>query len=178
MRLFVAVVPPADAVAHLDTAAGIVRGDFPDLSWIPASRWHLTLAFLGSVAESVLADFLVRLQRAAGRSEALSLAFAGADSFGNQVFWIGVAGDNQPLCRLADATRVAARRCGLAPDQRPYRPHLTLARARQPVDLRPAVAAMAGYTGPVWTARGIAVVRSVLGPAAPSYETVLVVPLG
>lgn len=189
MRLFVAVVPPAAAVSSLDRAVGGVRRNYGDLRWVPPERWHLTLAFLGTVAASALPGLRDRLGETASRSSVLSLAFAGAGHFGNQVFWMGVTGDEHALRWLADETGAAARECGLASEQRPYQPHLTLARARKPLDLGPVVAAMADYAGPVWTATEVVVVRSVLGPPAPvvgsvlgppapSYETLLVVPLG
>ena len=41
----------------------------------------------------------------------------------------------------------AARRCGIPVDDRPYRPHLTLARGRPGTDLRPAVEALRGFAG-------------------------------
>ena len=67
------------------------------------------------------------------------------------------------LRRLAGSTGAAARRCGIAVDDRPYRPHLTLARGREGADLRPAVEALSGFAGSPWTADALALVRSRLG---------------
>ena len=75
----------------------------------------------------------------------------------------------------------AARRTGIAVDDRPYRPHLTLARARPGTDLRPAVEALGDVEGSPWTADALHLVRSRLG-AGPGgsavHEVVETWPLG
>src|SRR4029079_7809601 len=88
----------------------------------------------------------------------------GGGRFGRQVLWTRVDGDRAALRRLADAVRAAARRGGLAVDARPYRPHLTLARAgAPPTDLAPLAAALDGFAGRPWSASDLHLVRSVLG---------------
>ena len=85
------------------------------------------------------------------------------------------------LRRLAGSVAAAARRSGIAVDDRPYRPHLTLARGRAGADLRPAVAALTGFAGSPWTADALHLVRSRLG-AGPggtaAHEIVGTWPLG
>lgn len=190
MRLFVALVPPPEAVADLAAAVGAVREQHPALRWVPPERWHLTLAFYGEVPEQRVADLGRRVERAAGRSPAARLQLAGAGRFGSQVLWAGVAGDVDVVSRLAASAGAAGRRVGADVEDRPYRPHLTLARTRRPAggaargagrgpdaDLRPAVAALAGHRGREWTASAVRLVRSHLGPE-PSYEVLLTAPLG
>jgi RNA 2',3'-cyclic 3'-phosphodiesterase len=93
----------------------------------------------------------------------------------------GSAGEAEDLRRLAGSVTAAARRCGIAVDERLYRPHLTLARGRPGVDLRPAVAALAGFAGSPWTADALHLVHSRLG-AGPGgtaqHEVVGTWPLG
>lgn len=85
------------------------------------------------------------------------------------------------LCTLAASVGAAARRCGIAVDDRPYRPHLTLARGRPGTDLRPLVDALRGYAGTPWTADALHLVRSRLG-AGPggtaAHEVIATWPLG
>ncbi|MGH3783891.1 MAG: 2'-5' RNA ligase family protein [Pseudonocardiaceae bacterium] len=59
--------------------------------------------------------------------------------------------------------RSAARRSRLAVEHRPYRPHVTLARADGEVDLRPLVERLAPWQGPQWVAARLQLVRSRLG---------------
>jgi 2'-5' RNA ligase len=101
----------------------------------------------------------------------MTLQVAGGGRFDGRVLWAGIAGDVDRLAALAASVQAAARRAGCAVDERRYRAHLTLARARDPVDLRGLAAALGPYAGPAWTARTVALVHSRLGPD-PRYDTV------
>jgi 2'-5' RNA ligase len=158
--LFVAVVPPAEAIDDLARAAMPVRAAWPELRWIPTERWHLTLAFYGEVADGDVARVERRGLRATKDAVGLDLRLAGAGHFGDRVLWVGVQGERNGLRALA---------AGLAPDDRPYRPHLTVARARPGADPRPAATMLASYDGPGWRATEVVLFRSHLGPR-PTHE--------
>ena len=81
MRLFVALALPAEAATELDEVVAPLRPAWPDLRWTGRDAWHLTLAFLGEVEESVTTELAVRLERAARRHPCLSLSLAGAGAF-------------------------------------------------------------------------------------------------
>jgi RNA 2',3'-cyclic 3'-phosphodiesterase len=163
LRLFVALDVPDRVVSDLAAAVDAVRAEHPRLRWVPAPRWHLTLAFLGAVDVRKVDDLCTRLGRAARRYPPLPLELGGAGRFGDRVLWVGVRGAVADVGRLAASVAAGSRRAGIAVEDRPYRPHLTLARGRDGVDLRPAVAALAAYTGPAWTAAEVHLVRSHLG---------------
>ncbi|HVL84051.1 MAG TPA: RNA 2',3'-cyclic phosphodiesterase [Pseudonocardia sp.] len=176
MRLFVALTPPADRVEELWTATASLRAASPRLRWTRPEQWHLTLAFLGEVDDRARADLAERLARAARRHPPPELHLGGGGRFGDRVLWTRVHGDVAGLARLAASVRAAARRARLPVEERSHRPHLTLARAgREPVALRPAVAALASFTGRPWTACTLELVRSRLGAGpdgSPAYDTV------
>ena len=180
MRLFIAVWPPPEAIDELDAALAGVRSLGPDLRWAPSRQWHITLTFLGEVADERRPELGGRLARAAARHPPLRLAFAGGGRFGKRVLFTKVSGDREPLRHLAASTTAAARRAGLAVDDRPHRPHLTLARSRRNVDLRPLVVALGSFRGTDWTATQLRLVQSRLGQG-PSrtavYDTVDAWPL-
>jgi len=183
VRVFVALIPPAAVLAELATALGPVQMSYPGLRWTPAGQWHLTLAFLGEIDgdaldDGVLPDLTARLARAARRHPPQELALSGAGRFGDRVLWTRVRGD---LRALAASVGAAARRCRIAVEDRPYRAHLTLARARPGTDLRPAVDALRDFAGTTWTATTLHLVRSRLG-AGPggtaAHEAIAAWPLG
>ena len=60
MRTFVAVVPPADVVEHLDEFLSVRREAAP-FRWSAAEQWHVTLAFAESVPERSVDDLDERL---------------------------------------------------------------------------------------------------------------------
>jgi 2'-5' RNA ligase len=163
MRLFVAVRPSPDALAHATAAVDVVSRAEPGPRWVPPERWHLTLAFYGEVPDDEVDGRVARLERAVRDRPALTLALVGAGAFARRAVWLGVVGDIGPLRALARA---------VLPDRsRPYRPHLTVARLRGDTDPTAAVAALATYDGPVWTAGTVHLVRSRLGPS-PTYDDV------
>ena len=93
MRLFVAVWPPAPAIADLATAVAALPLDGVAPRWLPDSRWHVTLAFLGEVDEATVPRLRTGLGRAALRAAPTELRLAGVGRFGRGVLWVGVAGD-------------------------------------------------------------------------------------
>ncbi len=174
MRLFVALTPSAEVRHHLADVLAPLQRENVGLRWTTPDAWHLTLAFFGQVDESIRPGLEERLRRAAGRHPVLHLAFGGAGAFGSRrqarVLWVGVIGDREPLRRLAGSVDAAARRAGILTEDRPYRPHLTLARAREPMDLTAPVQALSSYAGPVWTVTSISLINSHLGPVT-RHET-------
>ena len=177
MRLFVAITPPSPVLDELEAAVEPLRAARPGLRWTGRQAWHVTLAFLGEVGEDAAPALGPRLQRAAGRHPSLSLSFGGAGAFPSparaRVLWTGIAGDRRALAELAMSVAAGARRAGAPPpdEGRRFRPHVTLARCREPADVGPLVEAMSGYEGAPWTAGEIHLIRSHLGAAAPRYET-------
>ncbi|HEX8095390.1 RNA 2',3'-cyclic phosphodiesterase [Jatrophihabitans sp.] len=182
MRMFVAVVPPLEVVEDL---AGFVEPrqerDSP-LRWSSQEQWHLTLAFLPSVADRDLDELVERLAEVAGRREEFELRLQGAGSFPNpaqgKVLWTGVAGDTEPLERLSASSRSAAVRAGTEVDGSKFRPHVTLARANRPVELTRWLRVFDLYTGPSWQVEEIALIQSQLGHGRPHYQVHEVFPLG
>jgi 2'-5' RNA ligase len=165
VRLFVALTLPEEVVEALRTTTAALHELAPELRWTRPEQWHLTLVFLGEVGDEVVDELGRRLQRAAARHPALSLSLGGGGRFGHRVLWTGVQGDRDRLGRLAGSAAAAARRCRLPVEDRPYRPHLTLARAPGEADLRPLVQRLASWQGPPWVATELKLVRSRLGAA-------------
>jgi RNA 2',3'-cyclic 3'-phosphodiesterase len=167
VRLFVAITPSAAALDELDAAIAPLRAAWPGLHWTSPQSWHVTLAFLGEVEEPATSRLAARLERAAGRRRAaLDLYIGGGGAFPSvvrgRVLWAGIRGNRQELRDIAGAViRGAARAGAPSPDGgRRYRPHITLARCREQVDLRPLVDALARHSGPSWPADRIHLIRS------------------
>ncbi|WP_019874895.1 RNA 2',3'-cyclic phosphodiesterase [Sporichthya polymorpha] len=164
MRLFVSVQPPAEALAALDAELGRVRAIAPHgLRWTRPEQWHLTLAFLGEVADDTVPALTAALD--AVMSDApMTLRLAGGGCFGTNVLWVGLAGDVHALRTLAEAVTAAARGVAVELDDRPYRPHLTLARAgKASADLRHAAGELAQVVGPSWDVDAVHLMSSRLG---------------
>jgi RNA 2',3'-cyclic 3'-phosphodiesterase len=177
MRLFVAVVPPRAVMLELRAAMTALPHHDPQVRWCRPDTWHVTLAFLGQVPEESLTDLKDRLGRAAARNTPLELALSGGGQFEGRALWTGVQGDRDRLGRLTESLAGAAKRCHIKVDDRPFRPHLTLARVRpvpQPptasmggaghVDLQPYVDRMAAFRTPRWLVGEIDLFQSLDDP--------------
>ena len=170
MRLFAAVYPPEVELTALDsavTAAGAADGR---LRPVPLDQRHVTVAFFGNVDEQMLPELTDRLARAAKRTTVMSLQIRGIGTFPKQavrarVLWAGLAGDVDELSRLAERCVAAARRTGIAMEDRAFRPHLTLGRSRHdPVDARNVVEELNDYAGKPWPVTELRLMSSKLGP--------------
>ncbi|MFB7593569.1 RNA 2',3'-cyclic phosphodiesterase [Streptomyces sp. NPDC056160] len=187
MRLFAAVLPPEDVLDALAAEVAALRGlpGAERLRWTGRPGWHLTLAFYGEVGDDVVPELEARLAKAARRTEPFPLALRGGGRFGRgKALWAGVEGDLESLRLLAGRAEAAARRAGVEMgEHRRYKAHLTLARGRDGVDVRPHVRMLADFTGCTWTVGEIVLVRSNLPTSGvpgeqPRYEPVARRPLG
>lgn len=134
MRCFVALGLEGGLASALAAWLESTRERFPELAVIPAANLHLTLAFLGEIDdEAVEAGGAAVAAAATGRS-GWTLRWSGAGVFLSasrpRVLWMGVDGGDA----LVDAQRslnATLAESGLPVDDRPFRPHLTLARVRR-----------------------------------------------
>ena len=124
LRLFAALALPDEI------AAGLARrqAGLPGARWHPREALHVTLRFFGEVANDVAADLDAMLGEVSGEPMDLTLAGVGHFGEGEQVHavWAGVE-DDPVLAGLAARCETLARRAGLDPEKRRYRPHVTLA---------------------------------------------------
>ncbi|MEV5314090.1 RNA 2',3'-cyclic phosphodiesterase [Streptomyces sp. NPDC052610] len=181
MRLFAAVLPPGDVADDVAAQVAALRKlpGADGLRWTGRPAWHFTLAFYGEVDDTLVPELSARLERAAQRTEPFRLALRGGGQFGHgRALWIGAEGDLTTMRLLADRAESAARKAGVAMgEHRRYKAHLTVARSRTSVDVRPYVHALHAFTGRTWTVAGLTLVRSNLPRSGvpgeqPRYEAV------
>lgn len=129
IRLFAALAIPEDIAAGLLKRQQGIDG----ARWRPAGSLHVTLRFFGDLREDVARDLDAELE--ALDADPFEFHLEGAGAFGEgrdlSAVWAGVS-DEPPLKRLAKTCETAARRAGLKPETRQYRPHVTLAYLRRP----------------------------------------------
>lgn len=187
-RLFVAVpLPPeplAACVALIDAVRGGPLGDVP--RWVHVANLHLTVRFLGETPPDLTPDAALAVRDALEGARAFDVVLAGAGSFPEarkpRALWLGIEQGAAELGALADALDPALEPLGWPRDDRPYRPHLTVARLdRSAISASETVAdelraAAAGWsTG--FRADRVVFYRSHLGGGAPRYEPLVEVAL-
>jgi RNA 2',3'-cyclic 3'-phosphodiesterase len=146
--LFVAVFPPPDEIGSLRRA-------------LPASapltntdKWHVTLVFLGEVAEERVEE-VAGILRAVPVPGRFSLRLGGSGRFG-AVAWAAVGGDLEALGVLRATVKDALDARGFRSDDRPFTPHLTVSYDGD----EPTRRALADYAGTSWVVSEFALVSS------------------
>lgn len=170
-RLFIAVTLPEE-VRH--SVAALLDGSGRPLPGrvVHPRNWHLTLRFLGDTGQVEYERLLAALTGAAlGNPFRVALGDLGAFPRPERatVLWVGFATGGPELRRLASIVEAAVELAGLPPEERPFRPHLTLSRIRPHQDVRPVIGRLS-LDGISWTVDGVSVIRSHLGPGGPRYE--------
>ena len=134
MRLFVALEIPSAVRENLAALLKSLRAVSPQTRWARPENLHVTLKFIGEVPETKLAP--IRTTLASARSDQpVTLDFRGLGFFPNEkhprVFWAGIEASPNLKTLAADIEK-AAEKLGVPREQRPFSPHLTLARFESP----------------------------------------------
>ncbi len=111
VRLFVAVRPAADAASHLDDFLDVRRAA-AGFRWASAEHFHVTLGFLGDVADYQLDELVELLSSAATRRTPFETRIAGGGAFPNvsaaKVLWAGLDLDTDAKGNLPNSPRALA----------------------------------------------------------------------
>ena len=188
VRVFVAVGISEDAREQLVDAVDRIRSEVPNgIQWANPAGMHLTLKFLGNIPASGVAPLLECLGPVANKHEAFSLKLDGLGMFPNRrnprVLWAGASGDLDALSRLQLSAEAAINALGHPPEQRPFRPHITLGRPRRSVTDRQlsrvgsVVSELVPPRTVCWRVTSIEVMRSELHPSGARYTVLGSVPL-
>lgn len=188
MRLFVAVeLSPAtlrNAAAVRDELRRRSSSLAPKarLTWAPSDRMHLTIRFIGDV-DNVTRDRVEFALAAPLDTPAFTLTLGEAGAFPPRgvprVLWLAIEEGLEDLKRLEREVSQRLETAGVPPDNRPFNPHLTLARVRDSHGLRlPAL--LAGLPRPDHTSDridAITLFESRLSPKGPTYTPLRRTPL-
>lgn len=184
-RLFLAVGIPAPTRAPLEAVLPELQRALPAARIPTPSGWHVTCAFLGRVRPESAADVTAVADAAAAAARPVSLRLEGAGGFPTpgraRALWTGLAGDVDVLRALADDLADRCRAAGLRAEDRPFQPHLTIARLSTPTALpQPAMDTVAAAAGaaPGFQARTLTCYRSHVTNKGARYEVVREFPLG
>jgi len=179
MRLFVAIEISAtvattvlDLISRLRATAARLA-PLSRITWVTAERLHITIRFIGHVEESKADAVCTMLTEPLG--ERFDLTIAGVGTFprtgGPRVIWAGLTAGRPRLMALETLVNDRLAVAGVPPEERPFNPHLTLARVRDAAGLRsPALVGplndLALGTTPV---DAITLFESRLSPKGPTY---------
>ena len=160
--------------------------ELPNLRWVDPAGIHLTLAFLGYLTDERLEMAIDAAQVAARQAVPFEYRLKGLGMFGSssqpRVIWMGVedlpSGQIQgsPLQQLHRLLSRELEQRGFEIEKRPFSPHLTLARIKQPLTpdeqqrlQRLLHSKRAGASSPIYCAEHLSVMKSELSRAGAIY---------
>lgn len=132
MRLFTALELNPKVIAHMTELVRRLR-PFADVAWVHPQNMHVTLKYIGDWRPHRLEELIRALNRVELNMD-LTVQLAGLGFFPHardpRVFWAGA--ENTPALRqLASRVDAEVHPLGIAPEVRPYQPHVTLGRIRE-----------------------------------------------
>jgi 2'-5' RNA ligase len=173
VRVFAGLELPAEVRTAIEVATAPLRTAIPGFRWVPHENLHLTLVFLGWVEPGDVEPITGALGAAVRGSAPFSARLGAAGRFPDRgkarVLWVGFTEGAEALAELAERARegVADR----VTDARPFRPHVTVARARQPVRVPSGALEIVPLDRDA-SVDAVTVFRSHLGSPHPRYEPI------
>jgi len=130
MRIFIGIDLDPEVRTRIERFLEGVEGFAPEARWVRPESLHITLKFVGEQTPERVQAITEHLQRV--ESRAFEIRAGGYGFFPTakapRVFWIGIHAGPQ-LAELAKSIDMAVAEVGIPQEDRPYSPHLTLARA-------------------------------------------------
>jgi 2'-5' RNA ligase len=163
-----------------------VSQELPDLRWIDPSGIHLTLAFLGELTDVQLAEAAYASEEASQEATPFEYRIKGLGVFGSslqpRVIWMGIEDlpsgkiQGSPLLQLHRLLTKKLELHGFEIEKRPFSPHLTLARIKQPLSpdeqqrlQRLLHSKQAGASSPIYRVNNLCVMKSELSRTGALY---------
>lgn len=132
LRLFVAVPLPEELKDTLAQQTALWKKGSFFQTWVHPQDYHLTLKFLGETPAGLLPPLKEALHTVARKHAPFSLTLEGMGTFGQlrrpRILWLGVKGEGAALASLQRDVEEELATLGFKKEERPFRPHLTLAR--------------------------------------------------
>ena len=134
IRSFLAIELPPTIAKGIERVQGDLKQFPADVRWVEPSRIHLTLKFFGNIDEGACDEIMDAVGKAASDVKSFTLAVKGLGAFPTtrnpRVIWLGVEDGNGALKLLQGAVEKRLQDIGYPREEREFKAHLTLGRAR------------------------------------------------
>lgn len=143
MRLFFAFGVPTAENERLQPVVEALAADLPSARWVDPANRHVTVRFLGQVNEDALDPVSAAARQAASRTRPGEVSMGGIGAFPKmgraRVLWAGIDDHEGVAAALSQGLEDGLVAAGFVREERPYTPHLTLARFKTPASVSPHV---------------------------------------
>ncbi len=137
-RIFTAIDIPGEARQKISNYSKSLRREFPDLcvGWEKPEKIHLTLKFFGDVDEFELENIEIAAENTARQVSDFNLKIISNGVFPDlqkpKILWLGLEDENSSLKRMNEILESECEKFGFTKEKRDFKPHLTIARLREP----------------------------------------------
>jgi 2'-5' RNA ligase len=139
MRCFIALTLPDAHRNALTMIQSFLAHHLPSVKWVPTQQIHLTLRFFANLSGEDAERVKEALRTATTGTPAGFVRLCGIGAFPDvrrpRVIWVGLEDPDAYLRQLYDRLSVSLDQQGLPPEDRPFHPHVTLGRVRNPTRL-------------------------------------------
>jgi 2'-5' RNA ligase len=184
-RLFLAVDLPFPVKKACFRFAQELKASGADVKWTEEENLHVTLKFLGEVAEDTIGKLTDICRETAGRHRAFSFTLEEIGAFPSvsapRVLWAGVGTAQDRFTALAQDLGAALKPLGFKKEDRAFHPHVTLGRVRSPLRRVFLIEALQKHKDSLRLtgipARAATLFASTLTPAGAAYTPRAILPL-
>jgi RNA 2',3'-cyclic 3'-phosphodiesterase len=185
MRTFIAIELPQEIKDSLGRLQTKLKAAGADVKWVEPKNIHLTIKFLGEIAEPTKDQVSAVLEKICRSRKAFEITLSSCGAFPNisspRVIWIGVDQGNSQVKEIAQAVETDLSVIGIPEEEREFSSHITLGRTRSSKN-RPELATLLSEISlkPLkeqFPASKLTLFKSTLTPRGPVYEVLQEFPL-
>lgn len=184
IRAFIAVDLDDPVIEKVCNVVEILKSRITEIRWLRKENLHLTLKFLGNIAESQVEPITAALRHPLGLFSPCTISAKALGVFPDfrrpKILWVGLTGDQ--LVQLAAEIESALMPIGFTPENRAFTPHLTIGRwregSRPAKNLRQEIDSLNDFEFGACAVRQIVLFQSVLKPEGASYSELRTIQLG
>lgn len=184
LRLFLAVELPSkwqnELISIKDNAGRSISG----IKWVPARNLHITLKFLGGCEDNLPEKIVLWLSDTLKNVKPFDVTLGDLGGFPStkraRVFWLGLTEGQEEMTFLASVVEETLDGLGFEKEKRAFHPHITLARLKQPQDVRMIIKnqSLEYFASNKIRVERVALFKSNLTPSSAIYELINTVPIG
>ncbi len=185
IRSFLAIELPPAITKGLERVQGDLKRSHADVKWVEPSRIHLTLKFFGNIDEGACDEIMDAVAKASSGVKPFTLVVKGLGAFPNtrnpRVIWLGIEDGGGALKPLKRAIDERLGEIGYPREEREFKAHLTLGRARSGKGRTELLDRMEGLYHTVlgeFLVERLVLFKSDLKPTGPMYTELRAVKLG
>lgn len=135
LRTFLAIDLPPSLRSVLEQKVNQLKREISGMAWVNPKNLHITLKFFGETAETQVAEIRRVMEQELTQFSPFDIELRGFGVFPDKrsprILWTGLGGDVDVLTALVRRVDQAVVPVGFPADDRPFRPHLTLARIKK-----------------------------------------------